>query len=172
MRSNFWMFLAQGCKHWITFHPDDANLLSPRFDEEDQICRFRPLSELEVDAKARRLDFTIEAGDVLFIPRGTPHEVKNLTATCSYSANFFDQSNIAEVLQHTRARLAYREEGSTGHSNLAHVLSALEEIDFPSLEDDLRPDDEATLAGEQMVGCFPCHEPLKQNKPVSIGRCA
>ncbi|CAE8627750.1 unnamed protein product [Polarella glacialis] len=175
MCSNFWMFLSEGRKHWITFHPDDTKLLSPTLDQEDQIYRFRSLSELEADPeassslrKARKIEFTISAGDLLFIPHGTPHEVTNLTATCAISANFFDQSNIKESLEQTARRLAEREPGSERHSNLALILNALEEIDWPDLEEDLSPEDDLPRSGDEMAGCFPCHEPLKWRKAVTF----
>ena len=71
MRSNFWMFLAEGSKRWSCFHPDDAPLLSPTFDEPEQIDRFPPLATLEAEpataerlARARRVDFELRAGEV------------------------------------------------------------------------------------------------------------
>ena len=80
MCSNFWMHLGEGYKHWTTFHPDDAELLRPAWDDDGQIYRFQPLGELERSsdcaghiAAARRLEFTIGPGDTLFIPWNTPH---------------------------------------------------------------------------------------------------
>ena len=64
-------------KHWTTFHPDDAHLLTPHFDADEQIDRFQPLASLEANeanrerlARARRLDFTLRAGEVLYILTG------------------------------------------------------------------------------------------------------
>eukprot|EP00966_Prymnesium_polylepis_P282313 6523576-Prymnesium_polylepis.1 len=37
---------SQGHKHWVCFHPADAPLLSPTFDDADQIDRFPSLEEL------------------------------------------------------------------------------------------------------------------------------
>ena len=69
------MFLGEGTKRWICFHPEDAPLLSPGWDDPEQIDRFPPLAELEADEQsaaslreARRLEFELQAGEVLYIP--------------------------------------------------------------------------------------------------------
>ena len=113
MCSNFWMYLGEGAKRWITFHPDDAPLLSPTWDAPEQIHRFAPLAQLESDAQsaaslrqARRLEFELRAGEVLYIPHNTPHEVTNLAATCAVSANYLDQTNVELSLAQGTAKLA------------------------------------------------------------------
>ena len=39
----------------------------------------------------------LEAGELLFVPRGSPHAVENLGATVAVSGNFVDASNAAGV---------------------------------------------------------------------------
>jgi hypothetical protein len=175
MRSNFWMYVGEGYKHWITFHPDDAPLLSPAWDDAEQIDRFRPLAQLGADAaaaaamgRARRLEFTLCEGETLYIPRGTPHEVTNLCATAAVSANFIDGSNLHETLTQGRAKLQRRDAGSERARNLRGMLDALDEIDFPELDDDVAAEERAPLPGEQMVGSFPLHERLKSSRPVQL----
>ena len=177
MRSNFWMFLGEGHKHWTTFHPDDSPLLSPSWDDPEQIERFRPLAELEAAgtpeaaavARARRLEFTISAGDTLYIPRGTPHEVANLSRTTAVSANFVDQSNVAEVISQTQARFA-RCLDATRAPNLRAIAEALDEIEWPALEDDLGPEDAdgALRTPEELVGRFAIHERSMSINPVRL----
>ena len=175
MCSNFWMYLGEGRKHWVTFHPDDTRLLSPTWDDAEQIHRFLPIAELEADAdkaaqlhRARRVEFTLCAGEVLYIPRGTPHEVTNLSATTAVSANFLDQSNVAETLAQGRAKLERRDPASARYANLAATLDALDEIDWPDLDADVADDERGVLAGEQMVGCFAAHERIKTSRPVTL----
>ena len=51
-------------------------------------------------ARISQVDFVLEPGELLFIPHLTPHEVVNLSATCSVSANYIDQTNVgASVAQ-------------------------------------------------------------------------
>lgn len=174
MRSNFWMFLGQGYKHWTTFHPDDAHLLSPEWDEVEQIERFPPLATLDASAvaKARRLDFTLRPHDTLFIPRGTPHEVLNLCATTAVSANFVDQTNVAETVAQTRARVARCVPGSARAENLREIADSLDEIEWPSVEDDLADVHRTTCASPRaLVGRFAVHERSMSIDPVRLRCC-
>ncbi|EQC41973.1 hypothetical protein SDRG_00822 [Saprolegnia diclina VS20] len=98
--SNFWMALLDGRKQWILVDPRDMHLLRPR--------RYPGLHDVVFDVAlpttadddpfwyARREECVLEAGDLLFVPTGTPHYVRNLTATLALSANYIDRSN-AEV---------------------------------------------------------------------------
>jgi len=36
----------------------------------------------------------LEAGDIIFVPRGWPHQVENLATSVALSANFIDASNL------------------------------------------------------------------------------
>lgn len=169
MCSNFWMLLAQGHKHWVAFHPDDAPLLSPTFDADDQIDRFPPLAALGPRAAAaRRVEFVLAPNEILFVPRGTPHEVANLSATVSVSANFIDQSNLLETLAQGRAKLARRDEGSDRAANLRSILDGLDEIEWPSVEDDLAPEDHAPRPAEEMGVIFPVHSRIMYDRPVTL----
>ena len=168
MCSNFWMLLTEGSKHWTCFHPDDSHLLSPSFDVPEQIDRFPPLSEQRLPPCARRVDFVVHAGEVLFVPWGTPHEVINLSNTCAVSANYIDQTNVAACLAQGRAKLPHRAAGSARHSNLETLLSALDEIEWPELEDDLHPSDDEPRPPLDMGIEFEEHRRLKYSKPVTL----
>jgi len=186
MCSNFWMFLGEGEKHWTCFHPDDAPLLHPQFDADDQIDRFPPLSGLcggrAIAPQARRVDFVLGAGELLYIPWGTPHEVINLSRTASVSANYLDQTNIQPCLEQGRAKLQRRTVGSARHANLQFLMRSLDEIDWPAVDEELEsafgvadsgraigaPDRAAD--GGSMVGMFAAHERLMHTKPVTLGK--
>jgi len=159
LSTHFWMFLAEGRKAWTTFHPDDVELLGYEWDEEEQIRRFPPLAELESDPGAReklhcarRLDFVLEEGELLFIPANTPHQVRNLTRTVSVSANFWDQTNLADALRKLEAKLARSERPA-----LRRLHSALAEVDWPDITDDLTIKDD---------GHFPDHAGLVDARPM------
>ena len=169
MCSNFWMYLGEGAKHWTCFHPDDAPLLSPMFDEPEQIDRFAPLAQTAVPSHARRIEFVLQAGELLYIPWGTPHEVLNLTATTAVSANYLDQTNIDATVAQGRAKLDHRAAGSSRHDNLRATLDALDEIEWPCLDDDVDEAEQASLPGEAMATSFPAHERLQRSKPVKLG---
>jgi hypothetical protein len=50
-------------------------------------------SEIRSRRCTRRQEGILEAGDILFVPSGTPHYVFNLTNTVAVSSNFIDTSN-------------------------------------------------------------------------------
>ena len=171
MRSNFWMYLGEGYKHWTTFHPDDVAHLAPAWDDAEQIERFPALDALDAAAvaRARRLDFTLRPGDTLFIPRGTPHEVVNLCATTAISANYVDQTNVLETVAQTRARLARCAAGSARAANLREIADGLDEIDWPDVEDDVGAPPSASRAEDALVGRFALHERSMTIDPVKLG---
>ncbi len=44
----------------------------------------------------------LEAGELLFVPRESPHAVENLGTTVAVSGNFVDDTNVAHVARHLR----------------------------------------------------------------------
>lgn len=98
---HFWMVLLCGRKRWTLFHPDDMHLLYPSWERGSLCPAFPDLREMEGSpqrypllARARRTEVMLEAGDVLFVPGGTPHYVENIDVTVSYAGNFIDDSNF------------------------------------------------------------------------------
>lgn len=168
LASNFYMFLAEGAKHWTCFHRDDAEQLSYDWDEEEQIRRFKPFAEAEPPGTVRRVAFTLEEGEVLFIPNGTPHEVVNETRTVSVSSNFFDQTNLALAMEQLRAKLSKLDPSGPRHANLLNVLESLDEIEWPDLEEDVQARDEQPRPGEEMGGLHECQEALKSARPLNF----
>mmetsp|Transcript_95868 Transcript_95868/g.150833 ORF Transcript_95868/g.150833 Transcript_95868/m.150833 type:complete len:695 (+) Transcript_95868:47-2131(+) len=170
--SNFWMFLSHGKKHWITFHPDDVEFLSPEYDETEQIHRFQDIDDLVKDSLcsdklhcARRLDFVLEEGEVLFIPQGTPHQVHNLTETVAISSNFFDQSNVQCTLDKVAAKLEQLKGNQARYDNLETFHKALSEMDWPDLEEDLLFGSAST---NKIAGLFPSHVALQHASPMNF----
>jgi len=101
----------------------------------------------------------------LYVPAGAPHEVENIGtgSTVAISGNFFDQTNVQDVLEHLQRKLE-KVEDPRRVANLQRTLNALDEIEWPTLEEDCeqdRPDD-----------VFPCHIPLQEKKMRSRIRFA
>merc|ERR1712129_189644 len=114
-------------------------------DDKEQIRRIRPLrgdggaAELADQATAselRRVDFELREGEVLFVPFDTPHEVRNLTATVAVAANYWDQTNVATGVQQMEAKLSRLDPSGPRYANLDGLRIALDEIEWPSLDDD------------------------------------
>ncbi|XP_076454119.1 uncharacterized protein LOC143289129 [Babylonia areolata] len=102
--SNFWMALFQGRKRWVFFQEEDtpclypvyAHSLDPSFegDVADPDLSAHPLL-----ACVHPMECVLEAGELLFVPGGSPHYVENLETTLAISANFVDLSNFGRVLE-------------------------------------------------------------------------
>jgi hypothetical protein len=108
--SNFWMALFSGRKRWTFFDRSDVPLLypsyahatDPTFDVElGDGSSERPghynLDRHPLLALTEPLSCVLEAGELLFVPHGSPHRVENLTASLAVSGNFVDDSNIDAV---------------------------------------------------------------------------
>ena len=90
--------------------------------------------------RRRAGNFVLEAGELPYIPHLTPHEVVNPSATCSVSANF-DQTNVAAAVVGARQARAPRARPDR-YLNLQRMMDALDEIEWPLLEDDLQRQDD------------------------------
>ena len=106
---HFWMYCLFGCKRWTLFHPDDIALLYPDWSHGGLHPKFPSLYELQAQpgkyplfARARRREVIVHAGEVLFVPGGTPHAVENLTDALAVAGNFVDESNLESVLADMR----------------------------------------------------------------------
>ncbi|ETV89657.1 hypothetical protein, variant, partial [Aphanomyces astaci] len=105
--SNFWMALVQGRKRWRLVHPNDMHLLYPTWHagsadvvygvdlastDESKGDSLYPLFR-----HARVWECVLEAGDILFVPAGTPHFVQNLEHTVAVSSNYIDATNWTQA---------------------------------------------------------------------------
>eukprot|EP01147_Barroeca_monosierra_P009229 gene9229-1513_t len=105
--SSFWMYLAEGVKRWIIFPPEETGRLSPDLSEPGQLTfKIRPAdlhpgspSPTEVYASTHPFMCELQAGQVLFVPAGSPHTVLNLTDTIAVSGNFVDECNLSNALK-------------------------------------------------------------------------
>ena len=82
----------------------------------------------------------MRAGDLLFVPGGTPHCVENLEDTLAVAGNFVDDSNYEAALRDMRV-LGLRA------AAVAATAAALDEIEFDPEEGML----EGCLPAEQLV---------------------
>lgn len=98
--SHFWMALFEGRKRWTFFHPDQLNLLKPRYYDS-----LDPVFDVDLSGKdvqlANKTDSVVvlEPGQVLFVPAGSPHRVENLDDTVAVSGNFVDKTNIDSAVE-------------------------------------------------------------------------
>lgn len=106
LQTHFWMGLCHGRKRWRLVPREDLPLLYPQY-----LADLNPAFPLDLDEArgeaeraggafpAARLltvyEVILQPGDIIFVPRGWPHQVENLETTVAISANFIDDSNLA-----------------------------------------------------------------------------
>lgn len=142
---HFWMYVVYGEKRWTLYHPDDTHLLYPSWDGGGLYPTFPTPAELAADPvayplypRARKTEVRLRAGELLFVPAGTPHHVENLRDTLAVAGNFLDDSNYEQALAEMRV-MGLRD------AAVAAAADALDEMDFD--------------ADDGMVeGCLPADE--------------
>jgi hypothetical protein len=76
----------------------------------------------ERSAAACPYDFLLQAGDVLFVPRGCPHRVTNVSTSIAISANFCDRGNIGAAVEELDIAALV---GGEAHARVARELRAV-----------------------------------------------
>ncbi|ETV98110.1 hypothetical protein H310_08854 [Aphanomyces invadans] len=127
-----WMGLLHGRKRWRIAPPSarpfvyervgdgdgkfDADLMAPN------TSAFPLLRHVQV------FEGVLEAGEIMFIPADSPHQVVNLDLSIAVAMNFVDAANIDAHMDHVRHQLM--EAAGQGHSAIAgqyeQVLASLE----------------------------------------------
>jgi len=101
--SHFWMAMMAGRKRWTFFKRGRMALLRPQY-----VDSLDPVFGVDLDVAKKELrhaEVTLEAGELLFVPRDCPHAVANLTATVAVSGNFVDDTNVAAAVGHLRRNM-------------------------------------------------------------------
>ena len=93
------MALFEGEKKWKFYHRDALPRLNPVYDSGlDPV--FEP--DEENDQELKPVEVTLKSGEILFVPRGSPHRVENVTKSIAISGNFVNASNVNETAKHLR----------------------------------------------------------------------
>ena len=94
--TNFWLYLLSGEKEWRFFSQDDAvNLYQMPSSSKYFVDAFDPDTErYPLVARATMYRTTQLPGDLVFIPGGCPHGVRNLKDIHGISMNYVDSSNF------------------------------------------------------------------------------
>mmetsp|Transcript_31093 Transcript_31093/g.75684 ORF Transcript_31093/g.75684 Transcript_31093/m.75684 type:complete len:581 (+) Transcript_31093:76-1818(+) len=162
-RGHFWMMLLKGSKHWTIFHPEDVHLLSPLVREGSFHPKFPSLEDVQESEgyqRARRLEVVLQAGEVLFVPGGAPHFVKNLTDTMAIAGNFVDESNLQAVLEDLKSMV----EAGSGGEALKEFYTAMDEVEFEeglSMHEEVLRADQLVVRYGDFVGGRAAHWPAE-----------
>ena len=140
-----------GAKRWTIFHPEDAWCLYPSWSDDAPRLEptFPSLDDMEADGEtyplfglARRVDVTLKAGEVLLVPGGAPHRVRNgasdedTSISIAIAANFVDASNCAAAARDLGLMARRAAPPAAVDPGAAAALAGLEEIDSDELAAD------------------------------------
>ena len=92
--SHFWMLLLEGRKQWVFFDRQDMCLLHPSYPFSFDPVFPEEAEKLAAAAGALSWEVVLQPGELLFVPAGAPHSVRNLDATVAISGNYVDMSNF------------------------------------------------------------------------------
>jgi len=93
--TNFWLYLLSGKKEWRFYPQDDIiNLYEIPETVKYYADPFEPdVQKYPLMTRAKMYQATQEPGDLVFIPGGCPHAVRNLDDIHGLSMNYVDSSN-------------------------------------------------------------------------------
>ena len=95
-------YLNDACR-WLFFPPKDLLYLYPVHTPLTTDTVFEvdldtlDLSHYPLLSVTSTLECTLQAGEILFVPAGCPHRVKNMETSLAVSANYVDTSNLDRV---------------------------------------------------------------------------
>lgn len=118
---HFWMLQLEGHKQWTIWHPADTALLEPSFAQGLYDPQFPPSEALA--GRGRSVTVTLGPGELLFVPGGAVHAVRNLDASLAVAGNWVDATNLADVLRDLAVT-------STRYADDKALFDALNEIEF------------------------------------------
>lgn len=103
--TNFWLYLLSGRKEWRFFSRRDlVNVYQSPLDPHFLVDAFSPDPEkFPLLRYAEMFVGVQEPGEIMFIPGGNPHAVRNLAPIHGISMNYADVSNVWVYLWHMLA---------------------------------------------------------------------
>lgn len=107
--SHFWMVLHEGRKRWVFFDAEELPLLYPHWAPNDNALEptfgvdpvvSPDMRTMPAFTMTRPRECILRAGEVLFVPAGSPHYVENVGdgPTVALSGNFVDRTNLTTAL--------------------------------------------------------------------------
>jgi len=100
--TNFWMYLLSGQKEWRFYSRKDiVSLYKNPLKESFEVDVFEPnLTKYPLVSYAQQYVGFQEPGELIFIPGGNPHAVRNTDDIHGVSMNYVDMSNVNIYLWH------------------------------------------------------------------------
>ncbi|KAH9125075.1 hypothetical protein AeMF1_004260 [Aphanomyces euteiches] len=130
-----WMGLLQGQKRWRIAQPSERPFLYERVQDGSPAKFDVDLFDPDLEAHplmqhAHIYEGVLEAGEVIFIPADSPHQVVNLDMTIAVAMNFVDGGNIDAHREFVRYQLM-ETDNAVVSKHLQRALDSLTEISIP-----------------------------------------
>ena len=127
--TNFWLYLISGEKEWRFFPREDFINLYPRSNTAKfEVDSFNPdLKKHPLFQKATMFYAIQKPGDLVFIPGGCPHAVRNNADIHALSMNYVDASNFYLHLWVMLQDREYRSFELFSNGNFREGLSSTQE---------------------------------------------
>ncbi|CAK4668053.1 unnamed protein product [Aphanomyces euteiches] len=129
------MGLLQGQKRWRIAQPSERPFLYERVQDGSPAKFDVDLFDPDLEAHplmqhAHIYEGVLEAGEVIFIPADSPHQVVNLDMTIAVAMNFVDGGNIDAHREFVRYQLM-ETDNAVVSKHLQRALDSLTEISIP-----------------------------------------
>ncbi len=101
--SNFWMMMIAGRKHFRTFSAKEAPLLYPNLNGDTFTSNvFEPnYKRFPLLKEATAYDAILGPNDMIFVPAGNPHQVRNLDDNMAISGNYIDKTSVDLAIEYS-----------------------------------------------------------------------
>jgi len=98
--THFWMRMVQGTKRWRVYPASDTPFLYRNhfFDTFHWDGFDQDLEQMPLGGMASAWEAILRPGQLIIVPGGSPHEVRNLEDTVSVAGNFLDWFNLDEAV--------------------------------------------------------------------------
>jgi len=122
--TNFWQLVIEGQKTWVFFERQDGPLLSPDYLEKDWgFDAMRPnYTRFPAARWAQRYEAVLGPGDAIFVPAGSPHQVRNDVPTIALAGNYIDGSNLEYAKEELTSYLLKPKKAGDHHRPEAEAL--------------------------------------------------
>eukprot|EP00040_Diaphanoeca_grandis_P013501 m.68239 g.68239 ORF g.68239 m.68239 type:complete len:857 (+) comp23935_c0_seq1:207-2777(+) len=126
--SSFWMAVFQGRKHWRFVDESQRGLLYENRPTNDfpDVDLFNPdYEKFPLLRHVRTFDVILEPGDLIFVPGGSPHQVRNLDETITLAGNYVDEGSFETMREECDHK------NRKGYARYKQLLTSINHPDFP-----------------------------------------
>lgn len=98
--THFWMRMVQGTKRWRIYPVSDTPFLYRNYFTDTFLWNGfeQDLEQMPLGGMASAWEAVLSPGQLIIVPGGSPHEVRNLDDTLSVAGNYVDWFNLEEAV--------------------------------------------------------------------------